>query len=101
MEQVTISQKRKDNTIIRLESFDGIHWTRTATLLTPIDGTWETYVNRACVIQVDGVWHMWYTGQSPDVSKIGHATSVNGISYVRDSRNPVLQKLTEGKYFNV
>lgn len=87
---VMIVSERKNNTIVQLKSSDGIIWNSSITLLKPVTGTWEHIVNRAVVCVKDSIWHMWYKGQSPSVSKIGHATSSNGISFIRDLRNPVL-----------
>ena len=50
-----------------------------------IPNTWETLINRASLAIVDNVWHLWYTGQSPEISKIGHAISTDGIHYHRSS----------------
>lgn len=50
---------------------------------------WEDKVNRATVIFKDGKYHMWYTGQTNDTSKIGYAVSVDGYSFKKFD-NPVL-----------
>lgn len=96
---VMIVSERKNNSIVRLESNDGITWSLSSTLLNHVKGTWEHFVNRATVCFKDSVWHMWYTGQSPHVSNIGHAISYDGIKFKRDAKNPVLIPSTkqEGK----
>ncbi|MDP6102612.1 MAG: hypothetical protein QF579_04845 [Dehalococcoidia bacterium] len=38
----------------------------------------------------DGQWHAWYAGHAGREIEIGHATSSDGISWNKDSRNPVL-----------
>lgn len=38
----------------------------------------------------DGNWHGWYAGYDGTYMKIGHATSDDGISWVKDPANPVL-----------
>lgn len=88
---VMILSERRYNSIIRVESFDGKVWCTNKTLLKCIPGTWEHYVNRACVLKKDSIYHMWYTGQSPEISKIGHATSRDGIYFKRDKTNPVVE----------
>ncbi len=87
---VMVASERKNNSVIRLESSDGFKWAGCQTLLEPIKGTWERLVNRATIVKRDSIYHMFYTGQSPDVSKIGHAWSTDGITYKRDTKNPVL-----------
>lgn len=78
--------ERKNHGIDLLESTDGIKWAKISTILTSRPNTWEHFVNRASIILVNGVWHMWYTGQSPHISKIGHAISLDGIHYQRQSK---------------
>ena len=87
---IMIVSERKDNSIIRLESADGIKWTDAQTILEPVKGSWEHIVNRSTIVKKDSLYHLFYTGQSPDISKIGHATSTDGITFKRDTKNPVL-----------
>lgn len=82
---IMVVSERKTGNIIRLASIDGIHWNKTNTILICRPGTWEHIVNRACVIYSDTIWHMWYTGQSPEVAHIGHAISNDGYTFFRDS----------------
>lgn len=72
-----IISERKNNSIILIDSMDGIHWNFCCTLLPNIPNTWQHLVNRACVVRVKNEWHLWYTGQSPYVSCIGHTKSEN------------------------
>ena len=51
---------------------------------------WEDNINRASVWFKDGVYHMWYTGQARGYSKIGYATSRDGVRFTRVSRMPVM-----------
>ncbi len=40
----------------------------------------------------DGIYHLWYTGYNDDLNKnryLGHATSPDGIAWIRDPANPV------------
>lgn len=85
---MSVSERTTGN-IIRLSSIDGIHWKKTNTMLTCRPNTWEHIVNRSCILYTDTIWHMWYTGQSPEIAWIGHATSLDGYEYERDT-NPAL-----------
>ncbi len=77
----------------RAVSTDGISWTMDPSpVLTPDAGTWEAYtIEQPMVIREDGNYKMWYTG-SPDwiVTKIGYATSPDGIHWTKYSGNPVM-----------
>ena len=58
-------------------------------------GSWDdSNVSLACVILFNDTLHMWYDGNwdnSGSVNNgIGHATSVNGINWIKDTLNPVL-----------
>ena len=86
---VMIVSERKTGNIIRTTSVDGVTWSIPTTVLFHKDSTWQHIVNRASVIIVDSIWHMYYTGQSPDISCIGHAISLDGLHYVSDD-NPVV-----------
>ncbi|MBQ3350968.1 MAG: hypothetical protein IJG38_11255 [Thermoguttaceae bacterium] len=74
------------------ESKDGIHWSEPKIVLTPAGG-WEGIVNRIGVVFKDGKYHMWYTGQilkGNIGSKIGYATSPDGVNWTRVQSEPVL-----------
>lgn len=73
--------ERNNNSIIRIESRDGINWEDVKTVIGPKTGTWQSKVNRGCVLKSGGVWHMWYTGQTRYNSCIGHTTSIDGIHF--------------------
>lgn len=82
---------RKTDTIILLSSDDGISWKQESVLLAPVRNTWEHRVNRSCLLYVNGEWHLWYTGQNKNKSRIGHLVSIDGMSFVRPKDNmPVL-----------
>lgn len=71
-------------------SSDGIKWSNLQIVLEKGNSSsWENIVNRASVIYKDGVYYMWYTGQSNGVSKIGYAISKDGL-YFKKLDNPVL-----------
>ncbi|MBP5639127.1 MAG: hypothetical protein J6X55_06595 [Victivallales bacterium] len=70
---------------------DGIHWSEPEIILTPDDTSgWEDDVNRNCVLKINGVYHLWFTGQARGFSRIGYATSTDGLHFERKSRMPIL-----------
>lgn len=72
-------------------SKDGIHWTEPQITLRPDYSTgWEDNINRNCVLLIDGVWKMWYTGQARGRSFIGFAESTDGIHFERKLKEPVM-----------
>ena len=74
-------------------SDDGIHWDEPIiTLESNPESGWEDDINRNCVLYVDGIYKMWYTGQSHNhtYSYIGYAESTDGISFERKVSEPVL-----------
>jgi len=78
---------------------DGINWTKD-TLNNPVlksgpEGSWDNNtVNTPAVLFRDSTYHMWYTGYhepAPYIARIGHATSTNGVEWMKDTdNNPVL-----------
>jgi len=57
-------------------------------------GAWDgTGVAEPEVVLVDGIYHMWFQGQSGNSTEIGHATSIDGQHWTKDP-NPVLSKDT-------
>ena len=72
-------------------SDDGINWSEPIiTLEKNLKSGWEDDINRNCVIKVDGIYKMWYTGQARGHSYIGYAESKDGINFVRMSDEPVM-----------
>lgn len=72
-------------------SDDGINWCDpVVTLGKNLQSGWEDDINRNCVIKVDGVYKMWYTGQARGHSYIGYAESKDGINFVRISDDPII-----------
>jgi len=57
-------------------------------------GSWDDdCVAYPCVILIDTVYHMWYTGADnpdPNAGAIGHATSTDGVTWEKYENNPVL-----------
>jgi sucrose-6-phosphate hydrolase SacC (GH32 family) len=81
---------RPRGSIALVESADGVHWGQPRIALAPAATGWEDAVNRPIVLQREGIWHLWYTGQTATHSWIGHATSANGLTWTRSGRSPVL-----------
>ena len=85
------ASERKSGCIILLVSNDGIRWEYECTLLQSVPGTWEHVVNRSCLRNINGVWHLWYTGQNGDKSRIGHLVAPALDKFIRPKINkPVL-----------
>lgn len=81
---------RRKGAIAVTTSKDGINWSELQIVLNKDETTgWEDIVNRATVVYHDGVYHMWYTGQSNKISKIGYATSEDGYKFVKQNE-PVI-----------
>jgi len=75
-------------------SIDGITWTKLDTaVLKPSPGTWdESAVAAIAVIRENGTYKMWYVGwsSSDNRTKIGYATSPDGITWTKYPSNPVM-----------
>jgi predicted GH43/DUF377 family glycosyl hydrolase len=82
---------RPRKSIALVESTDGVKWSEPVIVLGPEPATgWEDDMNRPAVVKrLDG-YHMWYTGQAKGQSKIGYATSPDGVKWNRRSPQPVL-----------
>jgi predicted GH43/DUF377 family glycosyl hydrolase len=73
------------------ESEDGIHWDEPRIVLSPVPETgWEDRINRSRCLWVDGLCHIWYTGQANGFSRMGHAISEDGIHFCERTTLPVL-----------
>jgi len=82
---------RPKASIALVESKDGIHWSDPVIVLGPNPDTdWEKDINRPTVLKRDGLYHMWYTGQADNHSRIGYATSPDGRTWIRMIPKPVL-----------
>jgi len=72
-------------------SSDGFSWSSPEISLAPNQETnWENDINRPCVIKRKGLYQMWYTGQANGHSRIGYATSKDGKTWKRMSKEPVI-----------
>jgi hypothetical protein len=73
-------------------SKDGKNWSQPQIIFMPNPETsWEEVINRPGIVKKDGVYHLWYTGQAQGKSRIGYATSTDGINFTRQSEKPVLE----------
>lgn len=82
---------RSQSSIALSRSEDGIHWTAPVKCLEPDPSSgWEDRINRASVWFKDGTYHMWYCGQARGYTRIGYATSKDGVRFTRMSRQPVM-----------
>lgn len=81
---------RPKKSIAYVESGDGINWSEPVIVLSPAGG-WESDLNRPGILKKGGVYHLWYTGQTPTESRIGYAVSKNGVDWVRQGGGPVLE----------
>lgn len=81
---------RPKKSIAYAESKDGVTWSEPKIVLSPVDNDWEHDLNRPGIVFKDGVYHLWYTGQAHGASKIGYATSRDGLRWKRQSDDPVL-----------
>lgn len=72
-------------------SEDGINWSEPQiTLSNNMQSGWEDNLNRNCVLFIDGIYKMWYTGQARGYSFIGYAESTDGINFERKCDTPIL-----------
>ncbi len=73
---------------------DGVAWTKCGgnpVLVPGVAGGWEDAgVMEPTVIKEGGTYHMWYVGSDSITPRIGHATSSDGVNWIKDSVNPVL-----------
>jgi predicted GH43/DUF377 family glycosyl hydrolase len=89
-----------DETHVRIgyaTSPDGITWTEYAS--NPVfdlgnTGEWDDYdVRHPTVLYIGAIYKMWYSGKNftSQDSKIGYATSSDGVNWIRYSGNPVMK----------
>lgn len=83
---------------------DGITWTKYSgnPILTPgPSGSWDdVWVDSPNVLFMDGTFHMWYSGNNGTITQSGHATSPDGITWEKDTLNPVL-KVESGEWDDI
>lgn len=103
---------RKHYSVAMTESPDGVHWSEPVLVLQPRPETgWEDDINRPTLAHKDGLYHMWYSGQTAGkefssttwteiyleastndkgTSDIGYAVSEDGLHWERRDE-PVLR----------
>ncbi len=103
---------RTHYSIAMTESADGLHWSEPILVLQPRPETgWEDDINRPALAHKDGLYHLWYSGQTAGkafssttwtdiyleastndqgTSDIGYAVSADGIQWERRDE-PVLR----------
>jgi uncharacterized delta-60 repeat protein len=87
-------------------SSDGINWSKYSgnpVLNLGAGGSWDdAHVYISSVIKDrDGTYKMWYTGHSGSNTRIGYATSSDGINWSKYSGNPVLNLGAGGSWDDV
>ena len=88
--RMDFSWRREESAAVSFSS-DGITWSEPKITLAPNDKSgWEKRINRNCVIKVDGVYKMYYTGQSEAFSYVGLAESKDGIHFKRVQDEPIM-----------
>lgn len=82
---------RPKKAIALSRSEDGVSWTDPKIVLEYEESSgWEDDLNRSCTLFLNGVYHMWYTGQARGYSKIGYAVSTDGEHFERVTTDPVM-----------
>jgi predicted GH43/DUF377 family glycosyl hydrolase len=86
-------------------STNGSNWEKD-TVNNPVldvgpSGSWDdARVIIPSVLHHDTVYHMWYSGNDGTTSRIGYATSIDGINWVKDTiNNPVLSVGPSGSWY--
>ena len=78
-------------------SNDGINWDiNTNVILDSTEGEWDRgNIETPSVIKVGNIYHMYYGAYDTDfpagIYSIGHATSNDGINWVKDPNNPLIE----------
>ena len=83
---------RSKGVIALTTSKNGTIWSDLKIILNKGDNnSWESIVNRACLLMINNKYYMWYTGQNKGVSKIGLAVSNDGLNFTKYKNNPILE----------
>jgi predicted GH43/DUF377 family glycosyl hydrolase len=81
-------------------SSDGINWTRYANnpvLKIGASGAWDDdNVGYFCAVNVSGMFHGWFGGDSGTYWGIGYANSSDGICWTKYASNPVMSRTGSG-----
>ncbi len=82
---------RPKKAIALARSDDGENWSEPKIVLQFDESSgWEDNLNRASILYWKGKYHMWYTGQAREYSKIGYAVSKDGEHFTRVTTDPVM-----------
>ena len=83
---------RPKRSVALVQSKDGIHWSEPPKIVLGRrkESGWEDDINRPVVVKRENGYHLWYTGQAKGRSRIGYATSPDGVTWKRMSDKPVL-----------
>ena len=82
---------RREASLAVIFSDDGIHWTEPVITLRPDpECGWQERLNRNCVLFIDGIYKMWYTGQARGHSYLGYAESTDGLNFVNKTPEPIM-----------
>lgn len=89
----------------RATSSDGVTWTKDAAnpvLSTGAAGQWdEENVTDASALLHNGVWYLYYAGESAVGEQIGVATSPDGRTWTRSPANPIVPLGVAGAFDEV
>jgi predicted GH43/DUF377 family glycosyl hydrolase len=81
---------------------DGITWTRNPSNPVldkgPVGSFEEVKVLYPSVLYNGSAYHMWYTGNNATNSSIGHATSIDGATWIKNASNPVFNNGDSGSW---
>jgi len=81
---------------------DGITWTKSPqnpVLDLGMVGSWEDEeITEPTIIKDGGIYKMWYTGIHNEIPSIGHATSPDGINWIKYTGNPVIVSGASGSW---
>jgi len=72
-------------------SEDGINWEKYPEPVLYGTTDWEYRIAPSSVIKIDSIYYLYYFGNGTGNTKIGVATSFNGINWTRFTGNPILE----------
>lgn len=75
------------------------HKNEAPVLLPGEEGSWDAEgVLSPSVLKIDDTYHIWYSGMDATNLRIGHATSEDGLVWVKDENNPVIDLGEPGSF---
>ena len=91
--------------ILSIISYSQTHWEKypgNPVMVPGNEGEWiYNAMGPSTVMLIDSTYHMYYHGHGSTNSRywaIGHATSPDGITWTKDSNNPILELGTSGDW---